>query len=85
MSDDLEMAKLRTTSPATGTVEMIRRCRWAHYRISALEAALAKADELADDIEGQATHRISGQPHNPAMPKVFRTLTAYRQARDATR
>ena len=54
-------------------------------RISALEAALAKADELTGEVEGQATHRISGHPHSPAMPKVFSALAAYRQARDATR
>ena len=62
-----------------------RRAKGAEADRDTLRAALAKADDLADDIEGQATHRISGQPHNPAMPKVFRTLTAYRQARDAAR
>lgn len=54
-------------------------------RIEALEAALAKADDLADRLEGQATHHISGQPHNPAMPGVFRALAAYRTTREATK
>ena len=53
-------------------------------RAEAAEAALAKADALADSLDEQATHRISGMPHNPAMPKAFRALTAYRQAKDAT-
>ena len=44
-------------------------------RISALEAALAKADELALQVDG---------PHI-WMEKVYHAAAAYRQARDATR
>ena len=50
-------------------------CNQALARISALEAALAKADELALQVDG---------PHI-WMEKVYHAAAAYRQARDATR
>ena len=54
-------------------------------RIEALEAALAKADELADVIDkpDQSDGR-KGRYHYD-WQRVDDTLTTYRQARDATR
>ena len=46
-------------------------------RISALEAALAKADELAGAVQG-----LNGSLWQTTIPNA---LTAYRQARDATK
>ena len=46
-------------------------------RIEALEAALAKADELAGAVQG-----LNGSLWQTTIPNA---LTAYRQARDATR
>ena len=52
-------------------------------RISALEAALAKADALAEAVEFWT---IAEEPDvSDAIYRLKRTLTAYRQARDATR
>ena len=62
-------------------------------RIEALEAALAKADELADECKRMSpaiwdafNNRGAGNRHGIATANAFdRKLTAYRQARDATR
>ena len=48
-------------------------------RISALEAALAKADALAEQCD-DAFYHLDGV----GLPEFYHTLTAYRQARDAT-
>ena len=47
-------------------------------RISALESALAKADELADDV-------LSEFQSIGCSAYLLNSATAYRQARDATR
>ena len=52
-------------------------------RISALEAALAKADELAGLLHAATTSRA--QDDLEWQIDARDTLTAYRQARDATR
>ena len=49
-------------------------------RISALEAALAKADELAEQCDDAFCH-LDGV----GLPEFYHTLTAYRAAREATR
>ena len=55
----------------------------AESRISALEAAMAKADELEMAVEFWT---IAEEPDvSDAIYRLKRTLTAYRQARDATR
>ena len=56
-------------------------------RISALEAALAKADELAeacDALHSQAHKSMTGG-HGHMIDDAAHALTTYRQARDATR
>ena len=54
--------------------------REAADRISALEAALVKADELAEAVGLQRSAQ-----RNSVSPRTALTFTAYRQARDATR
>jgi len=49
-------------------------------RISALDAALAKADELAGQCD-DAFYHLDGV----GLPEFYQAITAYRQARDATR
>ena len=76
MSDDL-VRRLRT-SPWCQPMK-----REAADRIEALEAALAKADELAGAVEFWT---IAEEPDvSDAIYRLKRTRTAYRQARDATR
>ena len=58
----------------------------AESRISALEAALAKADELAgacDALHSQAHKSMTGG-HGHMIDDAAHTLTAYRKAKDAT-
>ena len=49
-------------------------------QVEALEAALAKADALAEQCD-DAFYHLDGV----GLPEFYHTLTAYRQARDATR
>ena len=63
-----------------GVVEWVQfreRAKQAAARISALEAALVKADELAGSVQG-----LNGSLWQTTIPNA---LTAYRQARDATK
>ena len=60
-----------------------RNIKQAAARISALEAALAKADELADMLRSGLP--AAGKPiTSQADLDGYRALIAYRQARDAT-
>lgn len=63
---DLELCKLRTASPASGTVELIRRCHWAHDRLT-----------LAEDLAGAIS--AHGEDHG-LPPHVSAALVAYRRA-----
>ena len=57
----------------------------AESRISALEAAMAKADELEDVIDKPDQSDGQRGRYHYDWHRVDETLTAYRQARDATR
>ena len=76
MSDLVERLRSGGTPQKDGVMmTWERQCAEAADRIEALDAALAKADDLALQVEG---------PHI-WMEKVHSAAAAYRQARDATR
>ena len=78
MSDDMVEQlrfKWRVWATQGGCIELK-----AADRIEALKAALAKADDLAEAVGLQRQAQ-----RNSVSPRTALTLTAYRQARDATR
>ena len=83
MSDEL-VKRLRNPPFGTETSERLLT-KSAAARISALEAALAKADELEDVIDKPDQSDGQKGRYHYDWQRVDETLTAYSQARDATR
>ena len=80
MSDDL-VKRLRSGN--TGQQTWIGLCEDAADRIEALTAALAKADAVSNALESLMNEAEVYERFN--LNEDTETLTAYRQARDATR
>ena len=59
--------------------EALTRIEQLEQSLQALEARIAKADALADElVSSVATHTKDGKPHHPAHSRLFQKLAAYR-------
>ena len=76
LAEELEREKQHAEEWMLGARAMEQKLSLMAARISALDAALAKADELAGAVQG-----LNGSLWQTTIPNA---LTAYRQARDAT-